>query len=148
MWLTAALVAVIWAGQVMTVPNDLTIALRHHRRQPAFALTVVCTLAFTVGATSAVFSIVNTVLVRELPFAAPDRLVYVASVRSDNPAAPFTLRSSWTIEAERARWQVWRHTRTGVPALPVMASPSVSPVYACPPTSSTCSVSGQRRGAC
>jgi predicted permease len=91
MWLTAPLVAVVWAGQVMTIPNDLTIALRHHRRQPAFALTVICTLAFTVGATSAVFSIVNTVLVRELPFAAPDRLVYVASVRSDNPAAPFTL---------------------------------------------------------
>ena len=70
----------------MAVLNDLGIALRHHRRQPAFALAVICTLAFTIGATTAVFSVVNTVLVRALPFAAPDRLVYVASVRSDSSA--------------------------------------------------------------
>jgi putative ABC transport system permease protein len=38
-----------------------------------------------------VLAVVNTVLVRALPFASPDRLAWVASVRSDNPAAPFTL---------------------------------------------------------
>ncbi len=54
-------------------------------------MTVVCTLALAVGATTAVFSVVNTVLVRALPFASPDRLVWVASVRPDNPGAPFTL---------------------------------------------------------
>ena len=73
------------------IGSELAIALRHHIRRPAFALTVVCTLALAVGATTAVFSVVNTVLVRALPFASPDRLVWVASVRPDNPGAPFTL---------------------------------------------------------
>jgi putative ABC transport system permease protein len=73
------------------VVNDVRIAVRQHRRQPAFALTVVCTLALTIGATTAVFSVVNAVLVRALPFASPERLVWIASVRSDNPSAPFSL---------------------------------------------------------
>jgi putative ABC transport system permease protein len=71
--------------------NDLRIALRQLVRQPGFAVTVVCTLALTIGATTAVFSVVNTVLLRALPFASPDQLVWIASVRSDNPNAPFSL---------------------------------------------------------
>lgn len=71
--------------------NDARIAIRQHVRQPGFALTVVCTLAVTIGATTAVFSVVNAVLVRALPFTSPDRLVWVGSVRPDNPNAPFTL---------------------------------------------------------
>ncbi len=71
--------------------NDLRIALRQHVRQPGFALTVVCTLALAIGATTAVFSVVNAVLVRALPFASPERLVWIASVRTDGPNAPFSL---------------------------------------------------------
>jgi putative ABC transport system permease protein len=71
--------------------NEFRIALRQHLRQRSFASTVVFTLALTIGATTAVFSVVNTVLVRALPFASPDRLVWIASVRPDNPSAPFTL---------------------------------------------------------
>jgi putative ABC transport system permease protein len=70
---------------------DLRVALRQCRRRPGFVLTVVSTLALTIGATTAVFAVVNAVLLRSLPFAAPERLVYVTSVRPDNPAAPFTL---------------------------------------------------------
>src|SRR6267143_1353073 len=71
--------------------NDFRIALRQYVRQRGFALTVVCTLAVTVGATTTVFSVVNTVLVRALPFSSPERLVWIASVRPDNPSAPFSL---------------------------------------------------------
>ncbi len=71
--------------------NDIRIAARQHRRQPGFALTVVATIGLAVGATTAVFSIVNAVLVRGLPFADPHRLVWVSSIRNDNPNAPFTL---------------------------------------------------------
>jgi putative ABC transport system permease protein len=71
--------------------NDLRVAIRHHRRQPGFALTVVLTLALTIGATAAMFSIVNTVLLKALPYNEADRLVWVTSVRTDNPDAPFTL---------------------------------------------------------
>jgi hypothetical protein len=38
-----------------------------------------------------VFSVTNAVLFRALPFTAPERLVWIASVRTHNPAAPFTL---------------------------------------------------------
>ncbi len=71
--------------------RDLRIALRQHLRQPGFALTVICTLALTIGATTAMFSIVNTIFFRALPYAEPQRLVWIASVRPDNPSAPFTL---------------------------------------------------------
>ncbi len=71
--------------------NDFRVALRQYVQKPGFALTVVCTLALTIGATTAMFSVVNSVLVRALPFQSPERLVWVASVRPDNPSAPFTL---------------------------------------------------------
>jgi predicted permease len=71
--------------------NDLRVALRQYRRQPGFALTVVCTLGLTIGATAAVLAVVNTVLVRALPFGSPDRLVWIASVRTDSANAPFSL---------------------------------------------------------
>ena len=71
--------------------NDLRIAIRQHVRQPGFAVTVVATLALTIGAATAVFAVVNAVLVRALPFASPEQLVWIASVRTDNPSAPFTL---------------------------------------------------------
>ena len=71
--------------------SDLRVALRQYRRQPGFALTATFTLALAIGATTAVFAVVNSVLVQALPFGSPDRLVWVASVRPDNPGAPFTL---------------------------------------------------------
>ena len=73
------------------VVNDFRIALRQYARQPGYALAVVSTLALAIGATTAVFSVVNAVLLRALPFASPDRLVWIASVRPDNPSAPFSL---------------------------------------------------------
>jgi predicted permease len=69
----------------------MRIALRQHTRQPAFAVTVILTLAVTIGATTAVFSVVNAVLIRALPFASPDRLLWIASVRAENANAPFSL---------------------------------------------------------
>ena len=47
----------------------MRIALRQHARQPAFAVTVIFTLGVTIGATTAVFSVVDAVLIRALPFA-------------------------------------------------------------------------------
>ena len=71
--------------------KDLRVAIRQCRRQPGFALAVVSTLALAIGANVAVFSVVNTVLLRALPFASPERVVWVSSVRPDNPDAPFSL---------------------------------------------------------
>src|SRR5215831_3398802 len=71
--------------------KDVCLAIRQFRRRPGFALAVIATLAMTIGATIAVFSVVNAVLFLALPFADPDKLVWITSVRTDNPAAPFSL---------------------------------------------------------
>jgi hypothetical protein len=58
--------------------NDLRYALRLLRKSPLFTLTIVLTLVIGIGATTAIFSVVNAILLRPLPFAEPDRLMQVA----------------------------------------------------------------------
>ena len=59
------------------VSQDVRYAARMIQKQPGFALTVVVTLAFGVGATTAIFSIVNGVLIKPLPYPDPDALVRI-----------------------------------------------------------------------
>ncbi|MEA2260819.1 MAG: putative transport system permease protein [Acidobacteriaceae bacterium] len=68
-----------WLGTLM---QDVRYALRGFRRNPAFALTVIATLALGIGATTAVFSVVDRILFRSLPYAHDDRLVSVGLVQS------------------------------------------------------------------
>jgi predicted permease len=64
-----------WEG----VRQDVRFAVRYLWRNPAFALTAIVTLALGIGATTAIFSVVNAVLLRPLPFPDPGRLVVVYS---------------------------------------------------------------------
>ncbi|HEV3486909.1 MAG TPA: hypothetical protein VG106_15970, partial [Vicinamibacterales bacterium] len=60
-----------------TVLADLRYAWRVVSRTPSFAIAVVSVLALGIGATTALFSIVNAVLLRPLPFEEPERLVRI-----------------------------------------------------------------------
>lgn len=71
--------------------RDLRYGARSLRKNPAFTLVALLTLSLAIGATTAVFSVVNAVLLRPLPFKNPDELVWVWSRRPDNNKAPFTL---------------------------------------------------------
>ena len=59
--------------------QDVRYAFRSLIRQPAFAATAILTLALGIGATTAIFSVVNAVLMRPLPFPDPARLVAVTN---------------------------------------------------------------------
>ena len=62
-----------------SVLRDLRIAARRLRAAPAFTAVAVLTLAFGIGATAAIFTVVEDVLLRPLPFAHPERLVRVTA---------------------------------------------------------------------
>jgi putative ABC transport system permease protein len=73
----------IYTGAAMS--NDLKYALRSLLKNPGFAIVAILTLTLGVGANTAIFSVVNGVLLRPLPFADPDSIVQVWVTSPDEP---------------------------------------------------------------
>jgi putative ABC transport system permease protein len=80
-----------------TVLQDLRFGLRSLAKQPLFTLLVVLTLALGMGAAAAIFSVVDSVLLRPLPYHAPERLVTLLHNGNSPVAAANFL--AWQAEA-------------------------------------------------
>ena len=82
---------------------DMRYGLRLLRRTPGFVALAIATLALGIGATTAVFSLVNAVLLRDLPYQDPDRLVFLYEPLPGIPGAP--LEAWGPVNGDFFTWQ-------------------------------------------
>ena len=99
--------------------QDVHYAVRAIRRSPGFTVVTVLTLALAIGANTAVFSVVNSVLLAPLPFPDPDRVVTLREMsRAGEPSnTSFTTYTDWKLRSntfeEIAALRSWGPTLTG-----------------------------------
>ena len=95
------------------IRQDITFSLRQLGRSPGFAVASIVTLAIGIGATTAIFSLVDGIMLRPLPFPHPDRLVAIQTlefppgISPTNVAAANALGSSYPNFFD---WQRLNHT--------------------------------------
>lgn len=75
-------------NQLETIWNDLRYAVRTLARTPAFTVIIVLTLALSIGANSAIFSVIQGVLLRPLPYPQPEKLVRIYFQSDTQPKFP------------------------------------------------------------
>jgi putative ABC transport system permease protein len=95
-----------WQG----VRMDTQYALRSLRKSPAFALAAIATLALGIGATLAVFTVVNGVLVRPLPYHEPASLamIWITAPNEDGTTGELPLTSGFYSDLERSTERLGR----------------------------------------
>jgi len=101
--------------------QDLRYAVRQLRKSPGFAVVAVLTLAVGIGANTTIFSVIDAVLLKRLPFPQADRLVALWGVNpsrgwADNPISP-----RWFVE-----WQRQNHVFSDMASFQPMISFNLS----------------------
>jgi len=93
---------------MQTVLQDIRYALKQLRKNPGFSVVVILTLAFSIGANTAIFSVVDAILLRPLPYPEPQRLGSLMQ-KISGPAS-----YSYPVAIDR---DTWRQLRDNVPAV-------------------------------
>jgi putative ABC transport system permease protein len=119
---TAGADGALW---IETIWRDVRLALRQLRRSPAFTATAVLTLALGIGATTAIFTLVQQVMFRSLPVAKPDQLWRVGDAveccfangytQGDDNGVP---QNDWNLFS----WDGYKFFRANTPAFEDLAA--------------------------
>ena len=89
---------------------DFKLAIRQLVKNPGFALAAILTLALGIGASTAIFSLVNSVLLRPLPFPGQDRLVWL---NQQDHSLPGTVAEALSYP-DYFDWRAQNHTLAGM----------------------------------
>ena len=98
-----------------TLMQHLRYGFRRLRQSPGFALVCVITLALGIGANTAIFTLVDAVMLRSLPVANPDQLYRVGD--ADNCCVLGGLQDSWGMYSH----ELYQRLRDGTPEFSEMA---------------------------
>jgi putative ABC transport system permease protein len=98
-------------GTIATAVRDVRYAVRVLRARPGFAAVAVITLALGVGANTAIFSVVRSLMLEPLPFRDPDRLVMLWETEARNPERTFIVSAPNYLDWQRS---VKSFARTGI----------------------------------
>ena len=122
-----ALLRLFYFPIVQTLLQDIRFAIRRFRKDPAFLAVTIVTLALGIGATSAIFSVVNGVLLRPLPFAHSDRVVLLMEQTKRFPRFSVSYQNFVDWRAEAQSYESVAAVRNTVVTLSGMGEPERLP---------------------